>query len=120
VDDELIDLEMQGWEALTAGGEEARAFYDDVLDDRVLMLLPGGLVLDDRSAILDGFADAPPWASFELESAQVLRLREDGAIVAYEVVARREGQPEYSALMSSAYVRRAEGWRLTFHQQTPR
>ncbi len=32
---------------------------------------------------------------------------------------RRDGQ-RYSALMSSFYVRRADGWKLAFHQQTPR
>jgi hypothetical protein len=120
VDDELVELETQGWEALQAGGEEARAFYDEVLDDHVLMLLPGGLVLDDRAAILEGFATAAPWAEFRLEAARVLPFRDDGAIVAYEVVARRDGSPEYSALVSSGYVRRAAGWRLAFHQQTPR
>jgi hypothetical protein len=118
--DDLIELETHGWEALSAGGEAARAFYDDVLDDDVLMLLPGGLVLDDRAAILQGFAEAPPWSSFRMEGARVLRLRDDGAIVAYGAVAGREGQPEYSALISSVYVRRPAGWRLAFHQQTPR
>jgi hypothetical protein len=34
-------------------------------------------------------------------------------------VARRDEQ-EYSALMSSTYVRREDGWKLVFHQQTPR
>jgi hypothetical protein len=50
----------------------------------------------------------------------VVDLGDGGALVAYGVVARREGQPEYSALMASGYVRRPGGWRLAFHQQTPR
>ena len=29
------------------------------------------------------------------------------------------GQPEYRALMSSTWVRRAGEWRLALHQQTP-
>lgn len=116
----LIELELQGWEALRQGGEAARAFYDEVLDDTVLMLLPGGMVLDDRVAVLDGFAEAPPWAECTVEAARVLPLREDGAIVAYGVVARRKGADPYTALIASAYVRRAAGWRLAFHQQTPR
>lgn len=33
-------------------------------------------------------------------------------------VAGRDGQ-EYSAVMSSLYVRREDGWKLAFHRQTP-
>jgi hypothetical protein len=50
----------------------------------------------------------------------VLQPTADTAVVTYSVVAQREGTPEYSALMSSVYVRRATGWKLAFHQQTPR
>ena len=31
--DELIDLENEGWRALSAGGAEATEFYGRVLDD---------------------------------------------------------------------------------------
>jgi hypothetical protein len=34
-------------------------------------------------------------------------------------VAERQGR-DYRALMSSLYVRREDGWKLAFHQQTPR
>ena len=40
-------------------------------------------------------------------------------VVTYAVVAERDGR-EYSALVSSVYVRRPDGWRLVLHQQTPR
>lgn len=33
-------------------------------------------------------------------------------------VTRSDGQP-YSALVSSAYVRRPSGWKLAFHQHSP-
>lgn len=70
-----------------------------MLDDSVFMLLPGGVVLDDRDAILDGFAEAPPWAELRMEGARV------GPLV--------DGDP-------AAPFRRPGGWRLAFHQQTPR
>jgi len=46
----------------------------------------------------------------------------DAAVVAYSAVARRAGAgaEPYSALISSVYVRRHDGWKLTLHQQTPR
>jgi hypothetical protein len=116
--DELIALETDGWHALSADAAAAQAFYGDVLDETVVMLLPGGLRLADRGAILDSMGGAP-WASFELEDPQVVMLGDDGAVVVYGVVAVRDGT-EYAALVSSAYVRRDGAWRLALHQQTPR
>jgi hypothetical protein len=61
----------------------------------------------------------PPWSSYELQDLRALQPTPDTAVVIYGVVAERDAQ-EYSALMSSVYVRREDGWKLTFHQQTPR
>ena len=117
-EDELTVLERDGWEALASGGEVAQAFYDRVLDGEVLMLFPGGMVLDDRAAIVESMG-GPPWTRYELEDVRALRLTPDAGVVAYGVVAERDGK-EYSALISSTYVRRDGGWKLAFHQQTPR
>lgn len=116
--EDLEALERRSWEALATEGQ-ARAFFEQVLDEDVVMLLPGGLVLADRSSALTAMS-GPPWQSYRLESVQVRRPTVDTGLVTYSAVAAREGQPTYSALMSSLYVRRPDGWRLTFHQQTPR
>lgn len=116
---ELVDLEEQGWRSLSATPGEAAQFYDGVLDHTVVMLLPGGLVLDDRDAIIASLS-GQPWASFEMQDLWVFQPTTDTGIVAYGVLAQREGAPEYSALISSHYVRRDDGWKLVFHQQTPR
>jgi hypothetical protein len=115
----VVELELQGWRALSSTGKQARAFYERVLDDRVLMLLPGGVVLDDRTTILQTMS-RQPWAAYKLEKAVVLALSPDVAVVAYGVVARRAGAAVYSAQVSSTYVRREDGWKLAVHQQTPR
>jgi hypothetical protein len=115
--EELIELEEQGWRALSSTGEQAAELYEQVLDDPVLFLLPGGLVLDDRAAIVRAVS-GQPWSSYELRDAQVLRPTPDIGIVGYRVAARR-GDAAYEALMSSTYVRRETGWKLAFHQQTP-
>ncbi len=117
--DPLAALEERGWQALSSSGDRAAAFYDDVLGDEVLMLLPGGLVLADRPAALAAMSGAP-WSSYRLEDVRVSHPTADTGLVTYGVFARREGQPEYSALISSLYVRHGDDWRLTFHQQTPR
>jgi hypothetical protein len=115
---ELIELEKQGWRALSSTGEAAAEFYERVLDDTVVMLLPGAMVLDDRAAIVQSMS-GQPWSSFELRDLRVIHPTADTAVVTYAVVAQRQGTLEYSALMSSLYVQRANGWKLTFHQQTP-
>jgi hypothetical protein len=117
-EDELGDLERRGWDALSSTGEAARAFYERVLDEQVAMLLPGGLVLDDRAAIVEAMS-GQPWSCYALDDLRSWRLQTDTAVVTYSVVAERDGQA-YSALMSSVYVRREDEWKLAFHQQTPR
>lgn len=113
----LVELERAGWAALGVGGDAAREHYEHVLSDAPLMLLPGGLVLGDRAAMVESMTGTP-WDEHELEDVRVHRLADGAAVVAYGVQARR-GDLRYSALMSSVYVRQ-DGWRLALHQQTPR
>lgn len=113
-----VELEKQGWEALSAGGEAARAFYEGILDHQPVMLLPGGIVMRDRDAIIESMS-GQPWSSFELEDIQCSRPVPDAAMVCYGVVAHR-GSQRYSAVMSSVYVNRSGAWQLALHQQTPR
>ena len=116
--DDLAELEREGWKALSSDGEVARAFYERVLDHRVVMLLPGGMVLDERARIVESMSGSP-WSRYVLEDVRTEPLTSDTGIVTYGVVAARDDR-EYSALMSSLYVRRMDGWKLAFHQQTPR
>lgn len=115
--DQLIELEHAGWEALSSDGEAATAFYADVLADDVVMLLPGGLVIDDRDQALATMGGAP-WTSFELSDERVVGLGESGAVVAYRASAVRDGE-QYDALVASTYARVDGSWRLAAHQQTP-
>ena len=57
--------------------QAATEFYGRVLDDAVVMLLPGGMRLDDRATIIASMAGAP-WASYRLEDINVLRVTDDG------------------------------------------
>lgn len=113
----LVDLEEAGWRALSTPGAGAD-FYDDVLDKTVVMLFPGGIRLEDRDVIL-GSMSGQPWSSYEIDRPRAYLPTPDTGLVVYGVVARREDY-EYSALVSSMYVRRADGWKMAFHQQTPR
>jgi hypothetical protein len=117
--EELICLETRGWQALSTDGTAAAAFYQQVLDSTVVMQLPGGLTLNDRDTIVRSMS-GQPWSAFRLESPTVLQPTPDTGMVTYCVIAKRGDAPEYSALISSLYVRREDGWKLAFHQQTPR
>jgi hypothetical protein len=117
--EDLAAVEEQGWQALSTSPDAALAFYERVLDDAVEILLPGGMRLTDRATILAAMG-GPSWTSHALEDLLVRQLTADSALVSYGVVAQRDPSPPYSALMSSVYVRREDGWKLVFHQQTPR
>ncbi len=113
----VVELEHRGWHALSSGADAAAAFYEDVLADRVLLLLPGGLVIDDRAEVIAAMRGAP-WDDYALSDERVLELTATSATVAYRARARR-GETEYDALFSSTYVLDAGSWKLAFHQQTP-
>jgi hypothetical protein len=61
------------------------------------MLLPGGLVLDDRAVIVNSMS-GQPWSSYELEDLRSFQPTEDTAVVTYGVVAQRDEQ-QYAALV---------------------
>lgn len=114
--DDLVELEREAWAALITEGAAA-PFYDDLLAEHVLMLLPGGMVIDDRAQVIDSMSGTP-WSSFELADERVIDLTEDSAVLAYRATAVRDDH-EYSALFNSTYVREDGEWHLAVHQQTP-
>ena len=116
--DELLRLERKGWEALSTSGAAAESFYAENLAEDVLVLLPGGTVLDDREQVIKSMGGSP-WTSFKLSDERVLELVDGCAVVAYRATAHREGRESYTALFNSTYVREGGAWRLAIHQQTP-
>lgn len=113
----LLELERAGWDALSTSGDAAVAHDGEVLADEVLMLLPGGMVIDDRQQIIASMS-GPPWSSYELRDERVLTLSPTTAVVAYAATARRGDQVD-EGLFNSTYVCEDGRWRLALHQQTP-
>jgi hypothetical protein len=114
---ELMELEEQGWRALSTEGDAGKKFYASVLREDAVMLLPGGMRIVGRERVLQSLG-AQPWNSFRIENAQVVSLSTNAATLVYTVAAQRKGSEPYVALISSTYVR-AETWQLVVHQQTP-
>jgi ketosteroid isomerase-like protein len=115
--DELIELERQGWRALSSQGDAGHKFYASVLREDAVMLFPGGMRIDGRENILASLS-SQPWESFEIESPRAVSLTQDAVVLVYRVTARRKGSPPYIALISSTYVQDRD-WKLVVHQQTP-
>jgi hypothetical protein len=64
-------------------------------------------------------AEKGRWNDVFFETKGIARLSDVSAILTYQCKAKKkDGQP-YRALVSSGYVKRSDGWKLTFHQQTP-
>lgn len=115
---DLIELEEQGWQALSMEGDAGKKFYRSVLREDAIMLFPGDLIIDGKQNILESFS-AQPWKSYQIEKMQVISLSENAAVLVYKVTAQREGRDPYVALISSTYARSDKMWQLVIHQQTP-
>ena len=111
---DIEELERRGWAALS--GPDGAAFYEDAMADDGLMVFPG-MVMDKATAIAT-IRDVEPWARFELADVRVA-ADPNAALITYRATAQRAGQPEYTAVMSSVYVRRDGRWLLLLHQQSP-
>ena len=86
--DELVELERESWEALTTKGAAA-PFYERALAEQIVMLMPGGMVIDDRQTVIDAMS-GDPWDEYELLSdVRVLPLGDWAAVVHYRARARR-------------------------------
>ena len=115
IDQALIDLEHDGWRALSEGA--GASFYERNLTDDAVMVFPGMAM--DRKESIAAMAAAPPWLSFKLEDAHVIELSPTSAVLTYKATAEREGQDPYSAHMTSVYVKQGDAWKMAFHQQSP-
>lgn len=115
---DLINLEEQGWQALSTGIEASKKFYSSTLRDDAIMLFPGGMLIEGKEKILQSLA-VQPWKSFQIEEPRVILLSESAEALVYRVTAQREGSEPYVALINSTYELRGGMWKLVLHQQTP-
>ncbi|MBO0831020.1 MAG: nuclear transport factor 2 family protein [Actinobacteria bacterium] len=114
-DADLLELEERGWQALS--GPSPEAFCEQWLADDAVMIVPGMMI--DRATFLQAVAHEQPWTSHTIRNAKVVQLTVDSAALIYGVTARRQGQPDFTGLLTSVYAIRDGRWRLVVHQQTP-
>ena len=112
---ELLALEERGWQALSS--PEPVGFCEEWLADDAVMIVPGMVI--DRAMFLDAVEREEPWASHRIDDPRLVELTEDSAALIYRVTASRRGRPDFAAILTSVYVKRAGRWQLAVHQQTP-
>jgi hypothetical protein len=111
VTSELLGLERRFW-------LEGADFYRENLAEDVLLVFPGAGLMRRADAVA-GIEAAPRWLRVDIRDEQLLQLGPESRLLCYKALAHREGEAEYSALVSSVYVRRGGAWKLLFHQQSP-
>jgi len=93
------------------------ATYDQHLAEAAIVVVPGDTL--DKLAAVEAMDASPGWDEVSLGEEIVRPLGVDAALLSYLFRGRR-GRSQYSATLSSAYVRDGKrGWKLAFHQQTP-
>jgi hypothetical protein len=110
LEQDLMAIEQQLW----TGGHEA---YETNVDQRCLVAfkeVAGMMTNKDIAATQNG-----RWKVVSLRPKGIANLSETSVVITYECSAKRKDNEPYHALVSSGYVKRLDGWKLAFHQQTP-
>jgi hypothetical protein len=108
----LETLENQFW-----SGDAA--FYNEHLARDALMVFAEPVGVMTREHVISAVAASTRWAEVSFEQVRFVELDANAAILSYMVRARQRDGAEYTALLSSTYVRRGGRYWLAFHQQTP-
>ncbi len=94
--------------------------YRELVDTECLMVVPERPFILQGEEAISAVSSTPRWSEVEIAQGRILRPQEGLIVIAYQVVARREGGSDYSAHCTSTYRRLAHGtWRVIQHQQTP-
>ncbi len=94
-------------------------FFQRNLDDSCLIAFPRMTGVFSRGDVVKSVLNGNRWKDLELKPKGVIEPVAGVAIMTYPARATRETGEAYAALVSTGYVKRDSGWRMTFHQQTP-
>lgn len=114
--DELMDLERQGWKAISASDAD---FYRGLVTDRTLIVEHDGVSTGD-DLVKEIAENTSPFLEFTLTDERLVKLSEDCAVLTYRASAEVTGRGVFHLFMSTVWQRQDVGaWRMMFHQQTP-
>jgi hypothetical protein len=110
LENDLLAIEDNFW----TGGPEA---YERYVDETCLIAFSEMAGVMSRNDIAKS-AEKGRWKDVSLKSKGIAQLSDASAVITYECNAKRKDDQPYHALVSSGYVKRSNGWKLAFHQQT--
>lgn len=113
--EQLVSLEQQLWR------NDPVIYESTLVPEAALVFAETGMILRARAveAIRQENAEHRRWADVTFTNVHMSRLVDDAILLHYRVTARWEHEDTpIVALASSVYVRRDDGWKLAFHQQT--
>jgi hypothetical protein len=94
--------------------------YRECVDQECLMVLPQPPYVVMGSEAIESVSDTPRWTKTEISEQKISRPQEGMIVVAYRMMAEREGVDPYEAHCTSTYRRVShEHWQVVQHQQTP-
>lgn len=111
IEQDLMAVERQLW----TGGPAA---YQTHLDQRCLVTFKGVTGLMAKEDIAQS-AEEGRWRDVSMRLKGFVSLSDTAVVVTYECTATRKDDQPWRTLVSSGYVKRPDGWKLAFHQQTP-
>ena len=111
----LSALEHQGWDALC--NQTGSSFYGSLMTEDAVMVLVNGFTMD-RDTVVASLDQAPGWDSYTISDERIVRVGAEAAALVYRATAQRAGEEPFEAVMTSVYVRSADGPRLALYTQT--
>lgn len=108
----LLALEERFW----SGNAD---FFQRSLDESCLIAFTRMTGVFSRGDVVKSPFNGNRWKDLDLKLKGVIEPVAGVAILTYRARATRETGEPYAALVSTAYVKRDGGWKMTFHQQTP-
>jgi hypothetical protein len=110
---DLLALEKKFW----TGNSK---FYRENVDDSCLVAFGADMagVMSNKDVAATA-KDGNRWKDLDIKLKGLIEPADDVAILSYEANATRSNGEPYSALVSTGYAKRDDGWKMMFHQQTP-
>lgn len=111
-ENELLEIEKGFW---TLG----EAYYKAHADKECLVAFPEMARAMNNADLAATAKSADRWRDIEIELKGMVEPGSDIVMLTYEARARRKSGEAYAAIVSTGYVKRADGWKMMFHSQTP-
>lgn len=110
--DDILALERSFWNADSA-------FFAANTDANCMLALPSMAGTATNEELAATASNPTRWTSVEIELKGWVDPLPGMMLIVYEANAVRDTGEPYTALVSSGYVRRDDGWKLMFHSQSP-